>query len=62
MYEGRFACLTSNSDFSVSGVVVGVGVRGLAVTWDRSEGFSSSLSGERDGGCDGDNLFEGWVI
>lgn len=59
MYEGRFACLTSNSDFSVSGVVVGVGVRGLAITWDRSEGFSSSFSEDRDDVCDSDNFFEG---
>ena len=62
VYEGRFACLTSNSDFSVSGVAVGAGVRGLAVTWDRSEGFSSSFSEDRDGVCDSDDFFEGWVI
>ena len=38
---------------------VGVGVRGLAITWDRSEGFSSSFSEDRDDVCDSDNFFEG---
>lgn len=41
------APLTSNSVFSVSGVVVGVGVSGLADTWERSDDFSvSSIGGD----------------